>query len=151
MTIQTSDLEAYCAGTKELVEVLGVEPGYVEKLKGRTQLFLDTGNFERALIMLEMLEALDRRDPLPALLAVDVLLRLGWSDRAETKINARLQANPQDLSFLVAKAELLIAIGELHTAARTLQRVVDADPEQQTAPGKRARAVAAHAHALFGG
>lgn len=146
-TITQKHVDAYLSGKAELKDLLGFSPEYVKKLKGRTQFFLDGGHKERALMMLEMLEELDRKDTLPTLLAIDILLQLGKSDAAEEKVNTLLTRRPDDPDALVALAELKLAIGELVPAAKALKKVVDKDPKGTTAAGKRARAVAARAHA----
>ena len=148
-TITNKDLEAYAANKTELKDLLGMEPSFLELLKGRAQFFLDGGHTERALIMLEMLEELDRKDPAPSLIAADLLLKEGRSDAAEEKIEALLARSPHHPEGLVAKAELKIAIGELAPAAAILKEVIDQDPHGKTVAGKRAMAVAAAAHARF--
>ena len=145
----TQDLEKYAAGKTELCDLLEMEPAYIEQLKGRAQLFIDGGHTERALMMLEMLEELDRRDPMPALLAAELLLKEGRSDAAETKIEAVLARTPGQPEALVAKAELKIAIGELTPAAELLRQVIERDAQGKTAAGRRAMAVAAQAHRRF--
>ena len=142
----TINIEGYAAGRAELKDLLGLTPAYLELLRGRAQLFVDGGHTERALIMLEMLEALDRRDPMPALIAAELLLDDGRSDAAEAKIEAVLAHTPGEPNALVAKAELKIAIGELVPAAAILRSVIDRDPQGKTAAGRRAVAVAARAH-----
>ncbi len=148
---QTKNIEAWVAGERELGELVGVTEEELELLKGRAQYFLDGGHDERALMMLEMIEALSRKEKLATLLAVEVLLRLGRSDAAEQKIEALLARDPDDADALVAKAELLIATGAMAPAAELLTRVLAADGEGRTAAGARARAVAHRAHTLVSG
>ena len=136
----------YREGKVELRTLLGMTPEYVQLLRGRAQFYLDGKHHERALIMLEMLEELDRTDTLPTLLAISTLLELGRSDAAEEKVTALLTRTPNDPDALVAKAELQIAVGELAPAAATLAKVVEADPQAKTSAGKRARVVAQRAH-----
>jgi len=145
--ITQKHVDDYAAGKVELATLLGLSPEYVTDLRGRAQFFIEGGHDERALIMLEMLEELDRSDTLPTLLAIEVLQKLGRSDAAEEKIERLLARDPHDLDALVAKAELLIATGELAPAAATLEAVVERDPDGRTDAGKRARAVAARASA----
>ena len=145
--ITQKEVNAYLAGRAELKELLGFSPEYLQQLKGRTQFFLDGGHKERALMMLEMIEALDRKDTLATLLAVEILLQLGRSDAAEEKVNALLQRRPDDPDGLVALAQLKIAIGELVPAAQTLKKVIDQDQQAKTPAGRRARLVAARARA----
>lgn len=145
--ITDHQVDAYLAGKQELVELLGVDADTLDKLRGRAQFFLDGGHRERALIMLEMLEELDRRDKLPTLLAVEVLLDLGRSDAAHEKIFGLLARDGQDPDALVALAELKLATGELAPAADLLRQVLERDPERKTPAGARAHAVAARAHA----
>ena len=141
-----SDLKAFEDGEVELRELLGLDPDYLDQLRGRAQWYLDGGHDDRALIMLEMLEALDRKDKLPALHAVDVLLRLGRSTEARAKVEALLERDPDDADALVALAEVRIAAGELAPAAELLERVVRNDPDGRTLAGARARVVASRAH-----
>lgn len=133
-------------GFRELKDLLGLGPDHLERLRGRAQFFIDGGHYERALIMLEMLEALDRNDTLPTLLAIDSLLALGRSDGAEAKARALLARDPDDGDALVALAEVQIAVGDLVPAAATLERVVTRDPDGVTEAGRRALAVAAAAY-----
>jgi len=146
----TMKLEGYLKNTTELRDLLGIDSGYLELLRGRAQLFIDGGHTERALIMLEMLEELDRKDPVPSLIAADLLLREGRSDEAEAKIDRVLARSPNEPQALVARAELLIAIGELTSAAAILRQVIAGDPDGKTAAGRRALAVAARAHRQVG-
>ena len=85
------DLKAYDEGTTELKDLLGLEPDYLEQLEGRAQFFIDGGHHERAVMMLEMIEELDRTQKLPTLLAIDSLLALGRSDAAEEKVRGLLE------------------------------------------------------------
>jgi predicted Zn-dependent protease len=141
----TMDVNGYLEDRLELKHLLGIDPSYLELLRGRAQLFIDGGHTERALIMLEMLEELDRNDPMPSLIAAELLLGEGRSDEAEAKIDAILARTPGEALALVARAELKIAIGELVPAAALLARVIGGDPEGRTAAGRRALAVAARA------
>jgi len=150
-TLSPQDIKSYAAGTRELRDLLGIDGATYDALRGRAQFFLDGGHRERALIVLEMLEELDRTDALPVLVAVEVLLELGRSDAAAEKIHRLLARDANDADALVALAELKIAIGELVPAADVLARVLEGDPEGRSAAGARARAVAARAHAKLGG
>jgi predicted Zn-dependent protease len=141
----TKQVEDWAAGKAELKDVIGLDAESLARLRGRAQWFVDGGHHERALIMLEMLEELDRNDVNATLLAIDMLLELGRSDAAERKIEALLARAPDDPAALVAKAELLIRGGKLVPAARLLEAVVARDPQAE--PARRALAVAARAHA----
>ncbi len=143
------EVDRYLAGNTELKDVLGLDPAYLAKLRGRAQFYVDGGHRERALIMLEMLEALDRTDPLPTLHAIAVLLELGRSREAEEKADELLARSPGDPDALVAKAEVKLARGELVPAAELLGRVVARDPGGKTAASRRALALAARADAAF--
>jgi predicted Zn-dependent protease len=134
-------MEEWENGKVELAELIGLDAPTMRNLRGRAQLFLDGGHHERALIMLEMLEALDRKDPLPKLLAIGVLLELGRSDEAEQKLD---ELDPKEPATQVARAELLVASGQLAPAAKLLQQVVDRHPSTEHA--RRALAVAKRAH-----
>ncbi len=148
-TITAQQLYAYAAGEVEITDLIGIEPDYIEQLRGRAQFFLDGGHDARALIMLEMLEELDRSDPLPSLLAIEILLRRGESDAAEEKIQSLHERHPDDPNVAIAEAELLIQTGQMVPAAELLKRVIDADPKASTDAGKRAQAVAARAHRML--
>jgi len=148
-TINDKQLDAYVAGKTELKDLIGLSSTDLEQLKGRAQFFLDGSHKERALIMLEMLEELDRTDSAPSLLAIELLLEQGNSDAAEEKIEALLARDPSDTDALVAKAQLLVGIGQMVPAAELLERVVAKDPDAGSDAGKRAVALAAHAHDLF--
>ncbi len=146
-TFSTQELQAYENGTMELKQLLGFGDDYLQALKGRAQFFVDGGHRERALIMLEMLCALDRTDFTPALLAAELYLEEGASDSAEAHIEAVLARMPDCAEALVAQAELQLRSGELTSAAALLRRVLATDSHGQTSAGKRALAVAAQAHA----
>lgn len=147
--ITQRQLDDYAAGKVELKDLVGIEPAHFEELKGRAQFFLDGGHHERALIMLEMIEELDRTDPLPSLLAVQILLARGESDAAEEKLERLFASCPDNPDVLVAKAELLIQIGQMAPAAELLAQVIDRDPNANTDATKRAQAVAAKANAML--
>ncbi|MBI5511675.1 MAG: hypothetical protein HY903_23205 [Deltaproteobacteria bacterium] len=147
--IKDSQLEAYRAGKAELKDLLEIGPEYLAALKGRAQFFVSGGHTERALLMLEMLEELDRTDPTPSLIAASLFVADGRSDRAEEKIEAVLARLPNHSDAEVAKAELKIAIGELVPAAALLRSVIARDPKGATEAGRRALAVAAAAQARF--
>ncbi len=131
----------------ELREVLGVDAGYLRQLKGRAQFFLEGGHHERALIVLELLEALDEGDTAVTLAAIDVLVALGRTDAAEERVQRLLSRDPRDTQALVAKAHVLLSAGELGPAAALLAQVIAADPSGTSAASRRARAIAAAAHA----
>ncbi|MEL6547243.1 MAG: hypothetical protein AAFQ82_21645, partial [Myxococcota bacterium] len=75
--VADTEVQRYLEGKVELGELLGMGAERLEQLKGRAQFYLDGGHHERALIMLEMIEELDRTDHTAKLLAVEVLLALG--------------------------------------------------------------------------
>ncbi len=142
-------LEAYDRGEVELKDLIGLDEETMERLRGRAQFFLDGDHTERALIMLEMLEALDRRDPRPALLAADLLLSEGRSDAAEEKIEARLARDPHDAAARFARAALLAQTGRLVPAAALLESILGAgDP---AGIDSRVRALAAEIHSRMAG
>lgn len=147
--ISQQQLDDYVAGKTELKDLIGLDADHLEQLKGRAQFFLDGEHHERALIMLEMLEELDRSDTLPTLLAIDLLLGQGNSDAAEEKIETLLARDPDDADALVAKAQLLVQTGQMVPAAELLERVIAEDPDATSDAGKRAQALAARAHDLL--
>ncbi|MBI3178472.1 MAG: tetratricopeptide repeat protein [Deltaproteobacteria bacterium] len=144
------DTQAYESGKRELKDLLGVDAAALADLRGRAQFFLDKGSRERALIMLEMLEALDRTDPASAILAAEQLIALGRSGAAQEKIERVLARAPDHADALVALAQAKIAAGELAPAAELIKRVLARDPDGRTPAGRRALAVTAQAKAKFG-
>jgi predicted Zn-dependent protease len=140
-------LDRYLEGTLELDEILGLSAADVATLRARAQQHLDGRRHERALVALELLAALDRHDPLPALHAVDLLLGLGRSSAAAARARQLHEREPLALHGLVAVAETDLAAGEVRPAAEKLARAVARDPEGRTRAGARARAIAARAHA----
>ncbi len=144
------DTKAYEGGNQELKDLLGVDKAALAELRGRTQFFLDHGSRERALIMLEMLEALDRTDPVPAILAAEQLIALGRSGAAQDKLERVLARAPDHADALVALAQAKIAAGELLPAAEILKRVLTRDAEGRTPAGRRALAVVNEAKAKLG-
>ncbi|MEM6730092.1 MAG: tetratricopeptide repeat protein [Myxococcota bacterium] len=149
LEVSDAEVQSYLDGTSELRDILGMNAELVAQLKGRAQFFLDGGHDERALIMLEMLEELDRTDRVPTLLAIETLLKLGLSDRAEEKVTKLLERAPEDPDALVAKAQLELSTGRWHEAARTIKRVVDGDPNAEHEATKRALVLAHAAYERF--
>lgn len=147
--VTDTEVQAYLEGQAELRDILGMNGDLIEQLRGRAQFFLDEGHDERALIMLEMLEELDRRDATPTLLAIETLLKLGLSDRAQEKVEALLARTPDDPDALVARAQLELSTGRWVDAAATLQRIVDRDPEAKEGATQRALVLAHAAYARF--
>lgn len=147
--ISDADLEAYAQGRKELHEIVGLGPDNIAQLRGRAQFFLDGGHLERALIMLEMLEALDRTDMQPALWAVDVLLKLGSSDAADEKLDEMSLRFADCHDLKVSRAELYLQTGRPYDAAGLLKQVLDADSLGKTEAGRRAHTVYARGKAMF--
>ncbi len=149
MDVTDTEVQAYLDGSSELRDILGMNAELVEQLKGRAQFFLDGGHDERALIMLEMLEELDRTDATPTLLAIETLLKLGLSDRAQEKVETLLARTPDDPDALVARAQLELSTGRWVAAAATLERVVNRDPEAKMEATKRALILAQAAYERF--
>ena len=149
--VTTKEVENYQKGAIELREILGFDADYFDKLKGRAQFFIEGGHHERALIMLDMIEELDRRDLAAPLMAVELLLKDGHSDAAEAKITSLEERFPDRPDVLVARAELDIAVGRMVPAAERLRRVLDNDPELKTDAGRRAAEVAQRAYEMIGG
>ncbi|OGQ85799.1 MAG: hypothetical protein A2289_09110 [Deltaproteobacteria bacterium RIFOXYA12_FULL_58_15] len=147
--ISDAELEAYAKGERELKDLVGMAPEYLAALKGRAQFFIDDGSHERALMMLDMLEELDRTEPMPSLLAAEILLKDGKSDAARQRVDAVLSRHPELPDGLVALAEVHIATGAMVRAAELLAKVIDADPDGSNDATKRAFAVAARAHAMM--
>ena len=141
---------AYERGDIELKDLLGLSPEYVESLKGRAQFFLDEGHAERALLMLDMLEELDRTDPKPTLAAVALSLSRGESTAAAARVDRLLARRPDLPEALVARAEIMASGGELASAAALLRRVIAADPHGMTVAGCRAKNVVASVSAKLG-
>lgn len=144
-----SDVDAYLAGSKELHSIIGFTPEQMEQFRGRAQFFIDGEHDERALIMLEMLEELDRKDARPTLAAIDVLLRMGQSDAAKEKVAGLEARDGKGVDVLAGRAALQVGMGEWAQAAATLNELAKRDPDAKTDAGKRGRALAARAYAIF--
>lgn len=144
-----TQLKHYLAGTMELASILEMTPQQMEQLRGRAQFFVDGEHDERAVIMLEMLEELDRTDTRPTQVVIDVLLRMGQSDAAKAKVDRLLARDPKSLDALTARAKVELAMGDWVKAAATLKDVAAKDPTAKTDAGKRGRALAAKAYATF--
>ena len=147
--ISESEMRRYLDGKVELRELLESDAELLAKRKGRAQFFIDGGHDERAVIMLEMLEELDRTDRTATLLAVEILLKLGLSDRAEEKVHALLERDAGDPDARVARAQLDLSTGRWYDAAATLQSVIDEDPEFSKPATQRASVLAQAAHERF--
>lgn len=142
-------VQKYLRGEVEVRDLAKLTPQAITQLKRRTQMFLDGGHDERALVMLEMLEELDRKDAMVVLAAVDVLVRLGRSGDAAAKVERLLAVAPKSYEGRVAKARVEVATGAWPAAAATLASLLKEDPRAATEAGKRAHALAREAHALF--
>ncbi|HSI05009.1 MAG TPA: tetratricopeptide repeat protein [Myxococcota bacterium] len=142
-------IEKYLRGEVELRELARLSAEQVQQLRKRAQMFIDGGHDERALVMLEMLEELDRKDTTAAIKAIDTLLALGKSGEAMTKVQRLLALEPKSYDGRLARAKVEIATGQWALAATTLQQLVKEDPTAQTEAGKRAHALARQAHGLF--
>ncbi|MEM6533428.1 MAG: tetratricopeptide repeat protein [Myxococcota bacterium] len=149
MEVSDAEVERYLNGEVELRDLLGLDTQLLEQIKGRAQFFVDGEHSERALILLEMLEELDRNDRTASLIAIEVLLREGLSDRAQAKVEMLLTRAPEDPDVLVAKAQYELAVGRWHEAAATLERVIEADPGAEAEATQRALVLAQAAHAEF--
>jgi predicted Zn-dependent protease len=147
--ITTQDLERYTAGRISLQALLGLGEHELEPLRGRAQFYIDGGHHERALIILEMLEALDEADDLVKLHLAAVLLALGRSQEAQERVEAILARHPDHADAKVSLAEIRLAAGDLVGAAALVQDVVARDPDGGTAAARRARGVALRGDALF--
>ena len=144
-----AQVDAYLAGKQELHAIMGLSPEQMEQFRGRAQFFIDGEHDERALIMLEMLEELDRTDARPTLAAIDVLLRMGQSDAAREKVAGLEARDPKGVNALAGRAAVQVALGEWAQAAATLAELAKRDPDAKTDAGKRGRALAAKAYATF--
>ncbi|MBC7794799.1 MAG: hypothetical protein H7Z43_13930 [Clostridia bacterium] len=142
-------VDSYLAGSSELHTLIGLTPQQMEQFRGRAQFFIDGEHDERALIMLEMLEELDRKDARPTLAAIDVLLRMGHSDAAKEKVAALKAKDAKNPNALVAEAALQIGMGEWGYAVSTLKELAACDPDAKTDAGKRGRVLAGKAYAMF--
>lgn len=143
------DIEKYLRGEVEMRELAQLSPEQLLQLKKRTQFFLDGNHDERALVMLEMLEELDRKDTTATIKSVDVLLGLGRSGEAMEKVSRLLAADPKHYEGRLARAKVEIAMGQWALAATTLQQLIKEDPKASTDSAKRAHALARQAHAMF--
>lgn len=108
-------------GECELATVLGMSSDQLADLAARARWYLAQGDDERALIVAEMLEALDGTSLEGQLLLVDVLLAAGDSDRAREHW-ARLAACGAGPALVqIVGAQLELARGRLELARRTLE------------------------------
>ncbi len=137
--------------SKEMIQILGISEDEHEALRGRAQFYLDGGHDERALIMLEMLEELDKRDETATLLAIDVLLRLGRSSDADKKAQYLIRKNPKSLDGQLALAQISLAKAEFFEAANYLEKVIQNAPSPDSDAAKRAYLLARDAQSLFVG
>ncbi len=144
-----AQLDAYVSGKREMHQILEMSAEQLQALRGRAQFFFDGEHDERALIMLEMLEELDRTDARPTFMAIDVLLRMGHSDAAKAKVQALATRHPSSADALIARAQVELALGEWANAAKTLGEVAKRDPSAKSEAGKLGRALAARAYATF--
>lgn len=144
-----AQIDKYFRGEVELHELARLSPEELLQLRRRAQHFLDGGNDERALVMLEMLEELDRNDVAATVKAIDVLLGLGKSGEAMKKVQRLLAVEPKSYEGRLARARVELATGAWGLAAATLDELVREDPQASTDSGKRAHALAKQAHALF--
>jgi predicted Zn-dependent protease len=133
----------------ELVRQLALSSEQHAALKGRAELLLQAGDWERALVMLEMLHALDRGDAAVSLAAIEVLIELGRSDAAWQKLAELRQRAPESLELQVAQAELHLVLGDVQAAAALLRDLEARDPHGHSQAAKRARQVACAAHARY--
>ncbi len=147
--ITTQNLERYLAGRVSLQSVLGLGEHDLEPLRGRAQFYIEGGHHERALIVLEMLEALDESDDLVKLHVAAVLLALGRSSEAQDRVETVLARRPDHADAKVSLAEIRLATGDLVGAAALLREVVARDPSGTSAAARRASAVAARGDELF--
>ncbi len=150
-TVRQEDLNAYDTGRKELRHIIGMSDDAFSQLQGRAQFFIDGGHLERALIMLEMLEALDRTRMHVPLWTVDILLKLGRSDAAEEKLRELRERFGDTTDIQVSTAELLLQTGRPYDAASLLHAVIENDMDATTEAGLRARSIFARGRAMFGG
>lgn len=118
------DISDYLSGKKELKDLLGFSQQDIVNLKGRAQFFLDGGHEERALIMLEMVEELDRKDSAATLAAARLLARRGESTSALEKLTLLKYRLGELPMILFLEAEILVNIGRVVEAAPLLRSVV---------------------------
>ncbi len=147
--LSEAQVERYLRGEVELRDLARLSPEQLLQLRKRAQMFIDGGHDERALVMLEMLEELDRNDTTATLKSIDTLLALGKSGEAMDKVQRLLAAAPGSYDGRLARAKVELATGQWALAATTLQQLVEEDPDAQTESGKRAHALARQAHGLF--
>jgi predicted Zn-dependent protease len=143
-------IQQYENGQKELCSLLGFREIDMARIRNRTQQFLDNRDWHRALMMLDMLAALDRHDTQPHVLAAEVLKQQGQLDIAESRLRQVIGRDPKNMALQVALADILLHAGELGEATVLLQAIVRNDPNGRTASGQRARVVAAAAIARQG-
>jgi predicted Zn-dependent protease len=130
-------------------ELVQLSAEQLAALRKRAQALIDAGHDEGALVLIEMLTELDRRDQRAALKAVDLLLGLGRSTEAAERVTVILKADPMSYDGLLARAKVALATGAWGLAAATLEDLIKRDPEAKTESGQRAHALARDAHRLF--
>lgn len=122
--VKDLDAAAWAAldrGECELASVLGMGDEQLADLAARARWYLEQGDDERALIIAEMLEALDGSSLEGQLLLIDVLLAAGESDRASHH-GARLEACGASPALVqIVGAQLELARGRLELARRMLE------------------------------
>lgn len=133
-----ADVDRYFSGEAELKDLLGLDPGYLESVRQRAQYFIEAEAWERALLLLELLEAVDRTDQKPALLASQALLELGRHDEARLKLLPLLDYPAVQVDALVLLARLHLRRAQLAEAAVLLKQACALDPEFRTDAGRRA-------------
>lgn len=144
------DLAPYLSGQLELREVMGLPDALMDQFYARAQFFVSGGHWERALIMLERLEELDRKDLRPVLAAADVLVELGRSFEAEARLLRVLAAEPDHLDALACMVRVHLARADVHGAADMLRRIQSIDPQYVSPAARRALVAASAARAFFG-
>jgi predicted Zn-dependent protease len=115
-------LQRYLDGQATLKDALGISTEYLSQLRGRAQYYVDAGQWERALIMLDMVAALDRSDSAAELLAAEVELRMGRSFAAESRIRAVLESQPDSVDAHLASAAVYMARANLTDARACVGR-----------------------------
>lgn len=122
-TVDGVDAAAWAAlerGECELASVLGMGEEDLADLVARARWYLEQGDDERALIIAEMVEALDGSSLDGQLLSIDVWLAAGESDRASDHWG-RLEACGAGPALVqIVGAQLELARGRLEPARRML-------------------------------
>ena len=125
-----------------MLSQLNLSEEVIHQIRGRAQLYLEQGAWERAIVILDMLAELFPEDALFKVLAVHCLLELKESRQAEERLR-KLDADAPLTQTVVAQLHLVR--GEWQKAADILTPLTS----REDAAGRRARFLSKRAHDAF--